>query len=74
MFGVIAGGMFVMHGPTVGAVFLLHLSESLRVPLGRRALGVDLTIYGLLLVLFIIYMPTGILGTVLQRGPAKRKT
>ena len=28
VFGVIAGGMFVMLGPTAGAVFLLVLSES----------------------------------------------
>lgn len=67
VFGVIAGGLFVMLGPTVGAVFLLLLSESLRVLIGNKVLGVDITIYGLLLVIFIIYMPKGILGTVLQR-------
>ncbi|MFN0183972.1 MAG: branched-chain amino acid ABC transporter permease [Aquabacterium sp.] len=67
VFGVIAGGMFVMVGPTVGAVFLLLLSEGLRVMIGNQVLGVDITIYGLLLVLFIIYMPKGILGAVLQR-------
>lgn len=67
VFGVIAGGMFVMLGPTVGAVFLLVLSESLRVLIGNDALGVDLTIYGLMLVLFIIYMPKGILGAILDR-------
>ena len=31
VFGVIAGGMYVMLGPTVGAVFLLALSETLRI-------------------------------------------
>jgi branched-chain amino acid transport system permease protein len=67
VFGVIAGGLFVMLGPTVGAVFLLLLSESLRVLIGNKVLGVDITLYGLLLVVFIIYMPKGILGTVLQR-------
>jgi branched-chain amino acid transport system permease protein len=67
VFGVIAGGMFVMLGPTVGAVFLLALSESLRVLIGNQMLGVDLTIYGLMLVLFIIYMPKGILGAILER-------
>jgi branched-chain amino acid transport system permease protein len=67
VFGVIAGGLFVMLGPTVGAVFLLLLSESLRVLIGNKVLGVDITIYGLLLVIFIIYMPKGILGTVLQQ-------
>jgi len=71
VFGVIAGGMFVMLGPTVGAMFLLVLSESLRVLIGNKVLGVDTSIYGLLLVLFIIYMPKGILGTALQKLGAK---
>jgi branched-chain amino acid transport system permease protein len=73
VFGVIAGGMFVMLGPTVGAVFLLLLSESLRVLIGNQVLGVDITIYGLLLILFIIYMPKGILGTLLERFGAGRR-
>ena len=53
--------------PTVGAVFLLLLSEGQRVLIGNQVLGVDITIYGLLLVLFIIYRPKGILGTALQK-------
>ena len=72
VFGVIAGGMFVMLGPTVGAVFLLLLSEGLRVLIGNQVLGVDTTIYGLLLILFIIYMPKGILGAFLERFGARR--
>jgi branched-chain amino acid transport system permease protein len=68
VFGAIAGGMFVMLGPTAGAVLLLLLSEGLRVLIGHQALGVDLTIYGLLLVLFIIYMPQGILGTLMRQN------
>ena len=67
VFGVIAGGMFVMLGPTVGAVFLLLLSEGLRVLIGNDVHGVDTTIYGLLLILFIIFMPKGILGAALER-------
>ena len=72
VFGVIAGGMFVMLGPTVGAVFLLALSESLRLLIGNEILGVDITIYGLLLILFIIYMPKGILGAILARFDGAR--
>ena len=67
VFGVIAGGMFVMLGPTVGAIFLLVLSEGLRVMIGNEVLGVDTTIYGLLLILFIIFMPKGILGAFLEK-------
>ena len=72
VFAVIAGGMFVQLGPTVGAVITLLLAESLRVLVGHEVHGLDGTIYGLMLVLFIIYMPTGILGKILElwrRGP-----
>lgn len=62
VFAVIAGGMFVQLGPTVGAVFTLLLAEGLRVAVGHEVHGLDSTIYGLMLVLFIINMPHGILG------------
>ena len=89
VFAVIAGGMWVMLGPTVGAVFTQVLSEGLRVAIqgsatlqkicsARAALALDTMIYGLLLVLFIIYMPKGILGTLLEwwakRNPASGAT
>jgi branched-chain amino acid transport system permease protein len=72
VFGAIAGGMFVMLGPTVGAVFLLALSETLRIAIGNQIHGLDLLIYGALLILFIIYLPKGILGTILERTRARR--
>jgi branched-chain amino acid transport system permease protein len=63
VFASIAGGMFVQLGPTVGAVFTLLLTEALRVAIGHDIHGLDTTIYGLMLVVFIIFMPNGILGT-----------
>jgi branched-chain amino acid transport system permease protein len=66
VFGVIAGGMFVMLGPTVGAAFTLLLAEGLRLAWGNRFPALDSTLYGLMLVLFIIYMPKGILGAALE--------
>jgi branched-chain amino acid transport system permease protein len=76
VFAAIAGGMFVALGPTVGAVFTILLAESLRVVIGTEVLGLDTTIYGLMLVLFIIFMPKGILGAALEwyhgRSPAAR--
>jgi branched-chain amino acid transport system permease protein len=86
VFACIAGGLWVMLGPTVGAVFTQVLSETLRVTiqssaalqsvLGSAVLALDTMIYGLLLILFIIYMPKGILGTLLERrekAPAPRR-
>ena len=73
VFGVIAGGMFVMLGPTVGAAFTLLLAEGLRLAFGNKYPALDTTIYGVMLVLFIIYMPKGILGAALdalRRKPA----
>ena len=66
VFAVIAGGMFVQLGPTVGAVFTLLLAESCGSRVGHDIHGLDGTIYGLMLVLFIIYMPKGILGKLLE--------
>jgi branched-chain amino acid transport system permease protein len=67
VFAVIAGGMFVQLGPTVGAMFTLLLAEGLRIAVGHDVHGLDTFIYGALLVLFIIYMPAGILGKLTER-------
>jgi branched-chain amino acid transport system permease protein len=77
VFGAIAGGMFVMLGPTVGAVFTLLLQEGLRLALGdafKQFPALDLAVYGLMLVLFIIYMPKGILGALLEWRDRRRAT
>ena len=66
VFGVIAGGMYVRLGPTVGAAFTLLLAEGLRLMFGNSLHALDSTIYGLMLVLFIIFMPKGILGGALE--------
>ena len=72
VFGAIAGGMFVRLGPTVGAVFTLLLAEVLRLALGHDIHGLDTTLYGLMLVLFIIFMPKGILGAATETWNRRR--
>lgn len=76
VFAVVAGGIYVLLGPTVGAVFTILLAESLRVWIGTDMVGLDATIYGFLLVLFIIFLPRGILGSLiaLWRGRPGRAT
>ena len=64
VFAAIAGGMYAMLGPTVGALLTIALTEGLRVWFGTNFIGAANTIYGILLVLFIIFMPRGILGLV----------
>jgi branched-chain amino acid transport system permease protein len=62
VFAVVAGGIFTQFGPTIGAIITLLLAEMLRVYIGTDAVGLDNAIYGIALVLFIIFLPKGILG------------
>jgi branched-chain amino acid transport system permease protein len=71
VFAVVLGGMYVLLGPTVGTALTIALSESLRIAFGLKFIGMAETIYGLLLVLFIIFLPAGIYGS-LARLTARR--
>ena len=62
VFAAIAGGVYSMLGPTVGSLLTLSLTEGLRVWFGTNFIGAANTIYGVLLVLCIIFMPQGIVG------------
>ncbi len=53
-------------GPTIGAVITILLAEVLRISFGTRAVGWDNLVYGVLLVVFIIFLPKGILGSLLD--------
>ena len=72
VFAVIVGGLYVSLGPTVGAVITIVLAETLRIRFGTAAVGWDNLVYGVLLVLFIIFLPKGILGSILERLKSKK--
>ena len=72
VFAVVVGGIYVALGPTVGAIITILLAEILRIGFGTKAVGWDNLIYGVLLVLFIIFLPKGILGSTLARLNARR--
>ena len=72
VFAVVTGGIFVQLGPTFGAVITLLLAEILRVQIGTDAVGLDNAIYGVALVLFIIFLPKGILGSLIDRFATRR--
>jgi branched-chain amino acid transport system permease protein len=67
VFAVIVGGLYVLLGPTVGAIITILLAETLRIGFGTKAVGWDNLVYGVLLVLFIIFLPKGILGSIAER-------
>jgi len=67
VFAAVVGGLYVALGPTVGAIITILMAEILRISFGTKAVGWDNLIYGVLLVLFIIFLPKGILGSILAR-------
>ncbi|HET7344189.1 MAG TPA: branched-chain amino acid ABC transporter permease [Methylomirabilota bacterium] len=62
VFAVVLGGMYTLLGPLVGTALTTALAEGLRIAFGLKFLGMADTIYGFLLVVFIIFLPTGIGG------------
>jgi len=63
VFAVVLGGMYAMLGPTVGTALTIALSEYLRIAFGLKLIGMAETIYGFLLIVFIIFLPAGIYGS-----------
>jgi branched-chain amino acid transport system permease protein len=72
VFAVIVGGLYVSLGPTIGAIITILLAETLRIGFGTKAVGWDNLVYGVLLVLFIIFLPKGILGSIAERLKLKK--
>jgi branched-chain amino acid transport system permease protein len=64
VFAVVLGGMYTLLGPLVGTALTTALAEGLRIAFGLKFLGMADTIYGFLLIVFIIFLPTGISGGV----------
>jgi branched-chain amino acid transport system permease protein len=64
------GGMHSTWGPVVGAVVLGAISEflKLKIPYGH------LLVYGLIIVITILFFPQGIVGTLGQRFKRRRST
>jgi branched-chain amino acid transport system permease protein len=77
VFAVVLGGMYSLLGPTVGTALTIALAEYLRILFGLKFIGMAETIYGFLLIVFIIFLPAGIYGSVSQlfrRRPAAMAT
>jgi branched-chain amino acid transport system permease protein len=64
VFAVVLGGMYSLLGATVGTALTIALGEYLRIVFGLKFIGMADTIYGLLLIVFIIFLPSGIYGSL----------
>ena len=58
----VLGGIGSIWGPLLGAIILLPLSEYSRIWLGGTGMGIDLIIFGALIMLISIFRPDGIVG------------
>jgi branched-chain amino acid transport system permease protein len=73
VFAVVVGGLYTMLGPTIGTLITLLMIEVFRNLIttlrtdGIDLAGLDTTVYGLMLILFIIFLPKGILGEAIDR-------
>jgi len=74
VFAAIVGGMYAMLGPTVGALLTISLNEGLRVAFATNFIGAANTIYGVLLILCIIFMPRGIVGLLERMGVRRARS
>jgi branched-chain amino acid transport system permease protein len=63
-FKAILGGMFTLLGPFVGSTIILALEEYIRISFGTTYLGFSEIIFGVTLLVIIIFMPKGIMGSI----------
>lgn len=60
----VVGGLGTVWGPLAGAALLIPISEIARAEIGSAMAGADLLVYGLAMVLVMLFMPRGLLGIV----------
>ena len=72
----IVGGMGTVFGPLVGAGALLGLGEASKILLanltGGAAPGIDLVVFGVLLILSVAFAPQGLMGLVRPLRPSRK--
>lgn len=62
----IIGGQGTVFGSLIGAMFLVPVAEISRTYLGGQLIGLHLAIYGLVLILAVLYLPKGLLHLMQQ--------
>ena len=60
----VLGGLGTLWGPLVGAAVLIPLAELTRTYIGGTGMGIDLVLYGLLIMLVATIWPQGLVGVL----------
>ena len=64
----VLGGIGTLWGPALGAVILIPLNELVRSYVGGTGAGIDLIIYGLLILVISLARPQGLVSLLTRRG------
>jgi branched-chain amino acid transport system permease protein len=68
------GGLGTAGGPVLGALIIVPLSELLRGLLSQSASGLHLVIYGAVVIVVMLYFPSGISGAIARTAAALART
>jgi branched-chain amino acid transport system permease protein len=66
------GGAGSIMGPVIGAAVLIPLAEYTRTTLGYKGTGIDMLIYGFLIMIISMYQPAGVWGLLSRIGRKAR--
>ena len=66
----VVGGIGTLWGPLLGAIILIPLTELTRSFIGGSGRGIDLIVYGTLIVLISLARPAGLIGLFARRRKA----
>jgi branched-chain amino acid transport system permease protein len=69
----ILGGLGTFWGPLLGALVLIPLQEYTRAYLAKLGSGVDLIIFGLIIIIMMEFQPGGIMGIISMVGKSLKK-
>ena len=70
-FKAILGGMFTLWGPFIGSAIIVSLEEYIRAAYGGTYTSISQIIYGVALVVLIMFLPKGIFGTLREKFYSK---
>lgn len=63
----VVGGLGTVFGPALGSLFIIALAEIVNSALGgQKYAGMSLVLYGIVLIVFVIYVPRGLIGSLKQ--------
>jgi len=69
----IVGGIGTALGPAIGALIFVPITILLRAKMGTSLPGLHMIIYGIILVLVLLYMPQGVATKLRERIPILRR-